>query len=99
MVRLGLVLGRERGDQTSNLLPDHLVELRAGGGGGTGDHQRNAEETWAVLLAGKKIEFLGDQFPVKADQHSLCCVPNIRRKRRRGAPFTVKGASSKGGGR
>ena len=63
MVRLGLVLGRERGDQTSNLgknlqpvyssfqqkylLPDHLVELRAGGGGGTGDHQRNAEETWA----------------------------------------------------
>ena len=32
--------------QHKYLLPDHLVELRAGGGGGTGDHQRNAEETW-----------------------------------------------------
>ena len=33
-----------------------------------------------VLLAGQKIEFLGNEFPVKADEHSLCCVSNIRGK-------------------
>ena len=86
------------------LLPDHLVELGASGGGGTGYHQRNAKETWAgegerinqyadytgdfspVFLTGEKIEFLGDQFPMQTDQNSLCCVPNIRGKRRRGTP-------------
>ena len=33
--------------QQAYLLPDHLVQLCASGGGGAGDHQRNSKQTWA----------------------------------------------------